>query len=131
MSPSQHIELVSQFNDCINRQDIARLAEFMTDDHALIDSAGGSVRGKEAVLAAWRGFFKAFSDYRNVFEQYHCRGGLIVISGCSTCSDKRLDGPAIWTATLRRGKLSEWRVYEDTRENRQRLGLRTDAVRPE
>jgi hypothetical protein len=34
-----------------------------------------------------------------------------------------LDGPAIWTAKTSDGKVSEWRVYEDTKANRQRLGI--------
>ena len=34
-----------------------------------------------------------------------------------------LDGPAIWTARIEDGKVSEWRLYEDTPANRARLGI--------
>jgi hypothetical protein len=38
-------------------------------------------------------------------------------------NNKELDGPAIWTAKVSGDKLAEWRVYEDTTENRTQLGI--------
>jgi hypothetical protein len=40
---------------------------------------------------------------------------------CST--EPALDGPAIWTASAADGKVSEWRVYQDTPSNRSHLGI--------
>jgi ketosteroid isomerase-like protein len=112
-----------QFNDCINARDINGLARLMADDHAFIDSEGNTVSGKENCLNAWRGFFKAFPDYKNSFTTFINKGDLVTIAGYSTCSDDRLAGPALWTARVRDGKLVEWRVYTDTADNRQRLGI--------
>jgi hypothetical protein len=48
----------------------------------------------------------------------------LVAIGRSVCAiEPELDGPAIWTATVRDNKVAGWRVYEDTRANRIRLGL--------
>jgi ketosteroid isomerase-like protein len=112
------------FNEAINRRDLSALEELMTDDHAFIDSADGAVTGKQAVLRAWEGFFEAFPDYRNEWSAVMPKGGAIVATGRSVCSNEpALDGPAIWTAETRDGKVSEWRVYEDTPANRRRLGV--------
>jgi hypothetical protein len=39
----------------------------------------------------------------------------------SVCSDNRLSGPALWTAEVVGGLISEWRVYEDNTTNRKLL----------
>jgi hypothetical protein len=39
-----------------------------------VDSAGATIDGKVACLDAWRGFFAAFPDYRNVFEELRRTG---------------------------------------------------------
>ena len=115
---------VLAFNDAINAQDDAALDRLMTDDHALIDSAGRTVSGRDAVLSAWRGFFDAYSDYRNIWSEVRPIGGVLIATGRSVCStDPRLDGPAIWGAKTRGERGSEWRIYEDTAANRRRLGL--------
>jgi ketosteroid isomerase-like protein len=115
---------VTAFNEAINRRDLRALAELMTEDHTFIDSAGGVVSSKQAVLQAWEGFFRAFPDYRNEWSAVLPKEGALVATGRSVCStEPALDGPAIWTAKASDGKVSEWRVYEDTPANRQRLGI--------
>ena len=117
------IALVQALNQCISARDLGGLARSMTDDHVFIDSAGGTVVGKENALRAWKGFFAAFPDYRNVFEKFVVTEDRVAILGYSICSDARLDGPAIWTAKISGAAISEWRVYEDDEETRARLGV--------
>jgi ketosteroid isomerase-like protein len=117
------IEIVTKFNESINNRDVDTLAAFITDDHAFIDSADQSFQGKEKVVETWKGFFGAFPDYKNHFDTLTETDELVVATGRSTSSFKDLDGPALWTAKIRAGKVSEWRVYEDTSENRKRLGV--------
>jgi ketosteroid isomerase-like protein len=123
MHPSDQQALVIQFNECINRRDADGLAALMTSDHAFIDTADHVVSGREKVVGVWKGFFKAFPDYRNVFETFACKGDCVTVAGRSTCSDERLDGPAIWTAKIRDNQVAEWRVYEDSAANRRLLGI--------
>lgn len=99
------------FNECINRRDLAGLAGLMTVDHVFTDSVGASVDGKEACVEAWRGFFDAFPDYRNIFERVVATGDVAKAEGYSSCSVPELDGPAVWTAEVRDGKVAHWRVY--------------------
>jgi ketosteroid isomerase-like protein len=115
---------VIDFNEAINRRDLHALEDLMTDDHTFIDSAGGVVTGKKAVLKAWEGFFADFPDYRNEWSKVVQKDGALVALGRSVCAtEPALDGPAIWTAETRQDKVSEWRVFEDTPANRQLLGV--------
>jgi ketosteroid isomerase-like protein len=117
---------VLAFNAAINARDVAALDRLMTDDHALVDSAGRSIAGREEVLGAWRGFFDAYSDYRNIWSHVQPICGVVIATCRSVCSTERLlDGPAIWAAKTRDERVSEWRVYEDTAANRRRLGIGT------
>lgn len=124
------VVVMVQFNECINDQDIDRLASLMTDDHEFVDTEGGIVRGKAQCLEAWQGFFAHFPDYRNIFESVQTRDDMSIALGYSRCSDTRLDGPAIWTANARNGTIAEWRVYEDTSENRRLLSISLPDSRP-
>jgi ketosteroid isomerase-like protein len=124
------LEIVRQFNDCINRQDLDGLAALMTDDHALIDSSAEVHAGKTLMLESWKEFFKSYPDYKNHFKYYEVRGEQVHILGFSSCSFDPLDGPAIWTARVRGNQVSEWRVYLDIPENRQTLDLPLDPGSP-
>ena len=111
------------FNDAINNRDIGGLAHLMGDGYTFIDSEDHIERGKQKGIDSWSRFFRLFPDYKNHFNRVLSRGGLVIMVGHSTCSDKRLAGPAIWTARISDQKVAEWRVYEDTPENRKGLGL--------
>jgi ketosteroid isomerase-like protein len=112
------------FNEAINRRDLEALAALMTDDHTFVDSGGSVLAGKDDVLAAWEGFFESFPDYRNVWSEVTSKDHTVSAMGRSVCSNEpALDGPAIWIARIRDGKVSEWRVHDDTPANRRPLGL--------
>ncbi len=101
------------FNEAINRRDLAALSGLMADTHRFIDSAGATVNGKSACLEAWRGFFDAFPDYRNVFEEVaEVDPGIVVVRGRSECTVAALDGPAQWRAVVGEGGVDEWHVSE-------------------
>ncbi len=116
------------FNEAINQRDLDALDGLMTDDHTFIDSDGKVLAGRQRVLEAWRGFFETFPDYRNEWSRVIPMGGTVIAVGRSVCStEPALDGPAIWAARTADGKLSEWRVYEDTPSNRSHLGITGDG----
>ena len=115
--------LTNKFNEHINNRDADGLATVMTDEHTFIDKAGNAIRGKAKCLDAWRGFFAAFPDYRNIFERLVVQAESVIVVGRSSCSDARLDGPALWVAKVIDGKIAEWHVYDDTPTLRRTLGL--------
>jgi ketosteroid isomerase-like protein len=111
MDSSKLILTALKFNEKINQRDLEGLAELMTDDHTFIDSFGEVTKGKDVMIEGWRDFFGKYPDYRNVFTFVAVQDDVVVIVGYSSCSYKRLDGPNIWTARIRDGCVSEWRVY--------------------
>lgn len=123
MNTDEQIDIVLQFNEYINKQNLDGLAALMTDDHTFIDSANNIIHGKEKMLEAWSRFFELFPDYRNIFESFELQNDFIVITGHYICSDKQLNGPALWTARVKDNKVAEWRVYKDTSESRKQLDI--------
>jgi len=117
------IRLVQVFNDCITANDLAGLESLVAPDHVFVDTAGKQVRGRDAVIRAWSGFFDAFPDYRNEFDAMVADGTIVRIRGRSWCNDPRLQGPALWRAVVSGSRLSEWQVFDDSAENRLLLGL--------
>jgi ketosteroid isomerase-like protein len=116
-------ETLIAFNDAITRADLGALGVLVAPDHVFIDPAGHEVRGKNDVLAAWRGFFAAFPGYKNVFEDIHAEGAHAMIRGHSVCNDPRLAGPALWRVEVIEEAVTVWHVMEDTEENRRSIGL--------
>ena len=104
--------VVIAFNAAINRRDLSGLGHLMASNHRFIDSAGSTVTGKRACLEAWRGFFDAFPDYRNVFDSLHSpSAGVVEVLGRSESSVPALTGPARWRALVKNGLLVEWQVF--------------------
>jgi ketosteroid isomerase-like protein len=101
------------FNDAINAQDLDALERLMTADHRFVDGDGSSIDGRTDSLAAWESFFEAFPDYRNHFDLVITLGDHVVIKGSSTCRDPRLAGPALWSALVVEGRVSEWRIHDE------------------
>ena len=104
------MSIALKFNEKINQQDLDGLAELMTDDHTFVDSDGVITKGKDVMKRIWREFFKRYPDYRNIFTSITTQNNIVVMVGYSTCSYKPLNGPNIWTAKIRDGRLFEWRV---------------------
>jgi hypothetical protein len=113
--------VVLRFNERINIQDLEGLVHMMTLDHFFIDSKG---ERDDDMEEGWRGFFASYPDYRNVFTRVQVEEDFVAIAGHSTCSYEPLNGSALWSARVRDGLVSEWRVYKDTPENRESLGLK-------
>ena len=102
--------VVLRFNEKINQRDLEGLAELMADDYTFISNSGEVTKGKDVNKQGWKQFFEEYPDYKNIFTTTTVQDDTVVMAGCSTCSYKRLNGPNIWTAKIRNGRISEWRV---------------------
>jgi ketosteroid isomerase-like protein len=111
MDSSKLMSIALKFNEKINEQDLEGLVELMTTDHTFVDNSGEITKGKDVMKEGWREFFEKYPDYRNIFTSVTTQNNVVVMVGHSTCSYKPLDGPSIWTAKIRDGRVSEWRVY--------------------
>lgn len=132
----------------INARDPARIADLMTLDHEFMDMAGSSTRGRETMRKGWIDYFRMFPDYQVHIDDTLAKSHKVIFIGRSegTLSDAgrdtmmnqygtvppahELQGSAIWTAIVCDGKVAQWRVYNDTTETRQALGLAAEGSKP-
>jgi len=118
------VETVLDFMDRINHRDADKLAEAMTEDHVFIDSLGQSVRGREKMRAAWRGYYALCPDYWVAHEEilqnadvvavFGAAGGTIAANGVLP-AENQWRTPAAWLAIVENGLVKEWRVYADNK----------------
>ncbi|WP_406002603.1 hypothetical protein [Streptomyces sp. NBC_00829] len=111
------------FNDRINAVTRTVSGALCRTTTRFIDRESHVVSGKRDCLAAWRGFFASFPDYRNPFTSLSAQGDVVTVIGYSVCSEPALAGPALWTARIWDRQVVTWRIYANTAENRGRLGI--------
>lgn len=125
----------------INTGDPDRVADLMTEDHLFIDTAGDRVQGKEQMRTAWRAYYNLFPDYQVVITDTGVKDELVILRGYSSGTlsaygrqvlqradgsvpgEADFQGPAIWTASIRAGKVARWQVYLDNPQTRRTLKL--------
>jgi ketosteroid isomerase-like protein len=114
MSPA---ETFQQFVDCINHHDVKALAALMTADHVFVDGLGNRVQGAASMEAGWRGYFAMCPDYWIRTDDVMAEGGAVLAAGEAggTVDGVSWRTPAAWTASIRDGKVAEWRVFADNK----------------
>ena len=119
--PGDPLLIALLFNDHINHQNINGISNLMAEDHRFIDRAGEEVIGKERMLKGWSEFFELFPEYQNIFEKVERIGNLVILFGYAIWRTGEVPDRAIWTATIENNLVSEWHIYEDTLENREKF----------
>lgn len=133
--PLPPVAAVVAFIDRINKGDIDGLARLMTDGHVLRVHDDPPVVGRDANIAAWRGYVDAFPTYAIEPEGFALNGGRVVVWGTTTGShlglpdqeERRLG--VLWAAEVHDGLIRSWQALEDTAENRRTLGVLPLAAR--
>jgi SnoaL-like protein len=127
--PLPPVAAVVSFIDAINRRDVARLGELMSEDHALKVFEEDPLVGRVANMDAWRGYVEAFPAYVISPHRIAERDGRVAVVGHTTGSHLALDDEAeskltlIWIADVVDGLLRSWALADDTVANRAALGL--------
>ena len=114
------------FNESINNHDLIGLAKLMTDNHTFISKLNDVQQGREAMVNSWEKFFQLFPKYRNDLHFIYSKGDFVIMVG----NAEALEGPAICTAYIENGKISEWRVYDDNEKNRSILHIDESILAP-
>jgi hypothetical protein len=125
--------LVVSFINCINHGDVQSLGRLMTNDHELKVFDEAALVGREANLAAWRGYIDSYPTYVIYPDRIAVRAGVVAVLGHTTGS--HLDLPdeeesqltLIWLAEVVGEAIRSWQLIEDTPDNRQRLGLEDES----
>lgn len=127
--PLPPIAAAVSFIDCINRGDLDGLADLMTDDHALVVLDQPPLVGRDANREAWHGYFSSFPNYVVYPRHVTADGSAVAVLGTTTGShlgipdDEEMKLDVAWLARVVDGRLSEWRVAEDTAELRAQVGV--------
>ena len=128
-TPLPPVAAIVSFIDCINRGDVQGLGALMTDDHELTVFTEPSVAGRDANIAAWRGYAGAFPEYIVYPHRIAERDGIVAVAGHTTGSHLGLPDEVesqqtlIWLAGFSGGKVRTWTLIEDNPDNRHHLGL--------
>lgn len=93
----------------------------MTEDHVFIDRSDDCFGD---IVNGWKEFFSNFPTYKNYFTRVESRENLVILIGYAKWSKvSSEEDHAIWTAKIENDLVVEWRIYEDTDENRNKLIL--------
>jgi hypothetical protein len=123
------VAAVMHFIDAINRGEVNRLGDLMTEDHRLAVFDEPPLDGREANVDAWRGYLSSFPRYAIYPHHITERSRRVAILGHTTGSHLGLPDEdeakllLIWVAVVDNGKLATWQLVRDTAEHREQLGL--------
>ncbi|MHA1986032.1 MAG: hypothetical protein ACW98D_05265 [Promethearchaeota archaeon] len=111
-----------QFNEYINNQDAKGLSSLMADNF-WVKIKKEPVWSRE-MIEGWNRFFNDHPTYKNIFTHVESRENLVILIGYALWSkDSKEEDHCIWTTTIENDLLVNWRLYEDTEENRIKLKL--------
>ena len=116
------IDVALVFVDRINCHDVGGLVALMTEDHCFVDGLGQVVRGRERMETGWVGYFGWFPDYSIKINDILSKGNVVGLFGTAQGTylangkllpENHWEIPAAWKVVVKRGHVSEWRVYAD------------------
>jgi ketosteroid isomerase-like protein len=129
--------VVRQFVDRVNAHDVDGIVALLAPDHRFVDSLGTVFEGVESLRAGWSGYLRMVPDYVIEIERLIDDGEAVFIMGQARGTYTH-DGtlrtenawrtPAAWIASVKRGLLTEWRVFADNEPIRQRMRARLEAT---
>ncbi len=129
LGPQSPVKIANEFIDCINRGDVRRMGELMTDEHRLYVFDEPPVTGRSANMDAWTDYVTSFPEYRIHPHRVVGYGARVAVLGHTAGSHLGLSDEEeerftlIWVAELAEGKILSFRLVEDTPEWRRELGL--------
>ncbi len=118
------VDSVLGFMTAINRHDVDKLADYMSEDHVFIDSLGQSVKGRESMRAGWLGYFAFCPDYWVSHDEVFPSGKLVAVFGAAGGTiaahgklppENKWRAAAAWLAIVEGGFIRQWRVYADNK----------------
>jgi len=115
-------KILMDFANAINRGDVDKMVELMSDNHTFVDSRDNRVTGKENMKQAWIGYFNLFPDYKIEITGMLQKKSLFYLVGyaggtymnlMNENNSKSWRIPAAWTDIIKKNKVQYWQVYAD------------------
>jgi hypothetical protein len=124
MTPKDTGEIVEAFVAAVNSGRAEKVAGAMTANAVFIDSLGRRIEGKQAILTAWRAYFRLFPDYRIEVDAMFPDGRDAMLHGRARgtlhrdtlpVEGGRWEIPAAWRAATDSRRVTLWQVYADNK----------------
>ena len=124
------LDIVKEFIKQINEHNIEGIIEMMSAEHTFIDSLGINTRGRENMRHAWNTYLTFFPDYLIKSKDIICKNEMVAVFGTASgtlsiegklLKENHFEIPASWTAVVKDGMISKWRVYADNEPVRKLL----------
>ncbi len=121
------INTVKEYINRINSHDIKGLLDLTDDNASFIDSMGINTTGKYEIQNAWDVLLTFFPDYAVEIKDMISRNGTVALFGKAKgtlatdgkiLEENKFEIPASWTALVKEGKITKWRVYADNEQVR-------------
>lgn len=118
------VDIALRFVEQINRQNLPRLVDLMSEDHTFIDLSGDIQRGRELMRQGWAGYFDLCPDYMIHVAEVYLVGDTVILLGRTTGSHTRqprheeIRGTLMWVTAVTATQVARWQIVHDTAENR-------------
>jgi ketosteroid isomerase-like protein len=114
---------VRAFVECINSRDPGGLMAHQTEDFVFLDYDGDITRGRDG----WCSYFENYPDYKiHLGHLVNSGKGVAIIgktTGCHVGPVVEEQWTILWIAQVRDELVSEWRIYSDVHEVRERANI--------
>lgn len=130
LSSESSLDIVKEYIKRINNHDLKGMLDITGEDASFIDSMGINTTGKKNMEQAWDLFLTFFPDYTIQVKDVISKNGMVAVFGTAKgtvatggriLAENRFEIPASWTALVKEGKISKWRVYADNEPVRKLL----------
>jgi dipeptidase E len=124
------LSVVKEYISRINHHDLPGMLQITDDNAVFIDSMGINTSGREEMEKAWDVFLTFFPDYSINIKDIISKNGMVAVFGTAKgtvatggriLDENKFEIPASWTATVKNGKITKWRVYADNQPVRKLL----------
>jgi len=114
--------VIMDYIDAINKADIDRILNLMTEDHILIDSQDNKMTGKDNLRQTWIGYFGLFPDYKIEVNEMIEKDTLFCVLGYASGTYQNMKNkdnnnywkiPVALTAIVKDNHIKQWQIYAD------------------
>jgi hypothetical protein len=115
-------KITLEFVNAINKADIDRILNLMSNEHVFVDSQDCRIIGKDNIKTGWIEYFKLFPDYKIEIEDTFEKDNLVCLLGYASGTFRNLRNeidsnywriPAAWKAIVHNSQIKHWQVYAD------------------
>ena len=105
------IPVTRRYIAALNARDPDAMEELLAENCRVVDSRGGWVEGRDAVMNATRRFFEMEPRFTVQESSMVMRAGDVLIRGRAKASDPRLAQDTLWIARVRDGRVVYWQSF--------------------